>query len=56
MRHKQSPAGLVGAQHDDMAPAEVAVLVELGEEAGPQVCVKIDYQRVLASLLPAKDP
>ena len=38
------PAGLVGAQHDDMAAGKAAVLVELGKEAGAQVGVEVDNE------------
>ena len=46
------PAGLVGAQHDDMTAAQAAVLVELSKKAGPQVCVKINDERPLSRFLP----
>ena len=47
------PAALVSPQHDDMAPSEAAVLVELGKEGGSQVGVKVDNERLLSSLVPA---
>ena len=36
------PAALISTQHDDMAPFEAAVLVELSKKGGSQIRVKVD--------------